>query len=85
MSNTNKATLNVTVDPTADSDFDKVNLDYDPNGTNIKLTTVLSAALHAVACDAAKETGLPEQIIIAVLSNEIATDAIGYLEDGENL
>ena len=83
MSNTNKATLNVTVDPTADSDFDKVNLDYDPNGTNIKLTTLLSAALHATACEAAKETGIPAQIVITVLSREIATEAIGYLEDGD--
>lgn len=83
MSNNNKATLNVTVDPTSDSDFDKVDLDYDPNDTNIKLTTVLAASLHAMACEAAQETGLPAQIIITVWSREIATEAMSFLEDGD--
>lgn len=83
MSNTNKATLNVTVDPASDSDFDKVNLDYDPNDTNVRMTTVLAAALHLVACNAAQQTGIPEQIVITVLSREIASEAISFLEDGD--
>lgn len=81
MSNNNKATLTVTVSPDENLDSNTVNLDYDHNGTDIGMTKVLAAALHAMAYEAAQKTGIPEQIIITVLAREIANEAIGYLDE----